>query len=256
MTRKIRILQVIDRIGNAGAETLQRTLAEGIDRSRFELHVCGLRPRPGSVTLPALQAMGIPTLVLNQHASYDLPAHFALVRYIRAQRIDLIHTHLPAGDIMGRMAGFVTRRPVVSTIHSGLRDLEEDRPRSQWLNRWTARLWCRKLVVVSALLREDVAAWYGLPLDRVLAISNAVDTDRFHPLPPAEREAIKRALVGGNYPMVINVARLVPPKGQDLLLKAARTVVGSRPDVRFVFVGDGPLKGDLQSLAGEMGLEF
>ena len=37
---------------------------------------------------------------------------------IRPHRIDIIHTHLLAADIMGRMAGLLTGRPVVSTIHN------------------------------------------------------------------------------------------------------------------------------------------
>src|SRR5690348_9277127 len=176
MPEKVRVLQVIDRLGNAGAETLQRTFAEGLDRSRFELHVCGLRPRPGSITLPALQALGVPVLVLNQRTSYDLPALLALVRYIRRERIEIIHTHLLAGDVMGRMAGFLTRRPVVSTIHSSRQDLDEEPRRRQWLERATAHLWCHRLVVVSERLRAEIADWFDLPLDRVLAIANAVDT--------------------------------------------------------------------------------
>src|SRR5215204_1363109 len=138
MARKVRVLQVIDKVGNAGAEMLLRTLAESIDHSRFELHICGLRPRPGSVTIPALRELGVPVVVLNQRTAYDLPALMALVRYVRRHKIDLIHTHLLAGDVMGRLAGFVTRRPVVSTIHSGRMDLDDEPRRRQWLERWTA----------------------------------------------------------------------------------------------------------------------
>jgi glycosyltransferase involved in cell wall biosynthesis len=53
---------------------------------------------------------------------------------------------------------------------------------------------------------------------------------------------------------VINVARLVPEKAQHVLLRAARTVAEARPDVRFVFAGEGPLKESLQALTGELGL--
>jgi glycosyltransferase involved in cell wall biosynthesis len=254
VTRKIRVLQVIDRIGNAGAETLQRTFAEALDRRRFELHVCGLRPRPGSITLPALQALGVPVLVLNQHTSYDLPALMALVRYIRRQRIDIIHTHLLAGDIMGRLAGFLTRRPVVSTIHNTRADLDEEPRRRQWLERQTAHLWCRRLVVVSELLREDVAAWFALPPERVMTIANAVDTERFARGPEFDRAAVKAALDVGAGPLIANVARLMPAKGQGYLLDAARIVVAARPDARFVLLGEGPLRAELEAQAATLGL--
>jgi glycosyltransferase involved in cell wall biosynthesis len=177
------------------------------------------------------------------------------VRYIRTHDIDLVHTHLLAADVLGRMAGMVTRRPVVSTIHNSRLDLEKEPRRRQWLERRTARLWCRSLVVVSELLQHEVAEWFGFPLERVHAIPNAVDTERFHPLPDHERAEVKRALLGANYPMIINAARLVPQKDQKTLLEAARLVIEQRPDVRFVVAGEGPLRDALVAQAQNLGID-
>jgi glycosyltransferase involved in cell wall biosynthesis len=65
---------------------------------------------------------------------------------------------------------------------------------------------------------------------------------------------VKRELLGGDYRMVTNVARLVPQKGQTYLVEAAAQVVATRPDVRFALVGDGPLRGELMELAGKYGI--
>jgi glycosyltransferase involved in cell wall biosynthesis len=254
MTRKVRILQLIDKIGNAGAETLQRTFAEGLDRTRFDLVVCGLRPRPGSLTIPALQALGVPVVVLNQRTAYDLPALRALIRLIRQQRIDIIHTHLQAADIMGRMAGFLTRTPVVSTIHNGLVDLNEEPPRRQMLERQTAHLWCRRLVVVSELLREEVTEWFRMPPDRVITIANGVDTARFQRGPDFDRAAVKHALVGSDGPLAPTVARLVPQKAQQNLIEAAKIVAATRPDVRIALVGEGEQRAALEAQAAALGV--
>lgn len=252
------MLQVIDTVGNAGAETLQRTFAEAIDRGRFDLRVCGLRSQPGSLTIPALKALGVPVIVLNQRASYDLPALWRLAGYIRRHDIDIIHTHLQGADIVGRLAGFITRRPVVSTIHNGRIDLDQEPRHRQWLERWTARLWCRRLVVVSELLREEVARWFGLPSGRVVAIANAVDTERFRRDRSFDRAAVKRSLAregaSGDSPLVVNLARLTPQKGQANLLAAARVVLQSRPDVCFALVGEGPLRSELEARARELGI--
>lgn len=244
--RKLRVLHVIDRIGNAGAETLLRTLAESLDSTRFELHVCGLRPRPGSVTLPALRELGVPILVLDQHSAYDVKALLGLASYIRRYQIDIVHTHLQAADIMGRMAGCITRRPVVSTIHGGVNDLDDEPLRRRLLERWTARLWCRRLVVVSDSMREGVQRWHALPSSRVITIENGVDTERFRHGDELDREAVKRSLTGGSGPLVTNVARLVPQKGQQHLIEAARRVVAMRPDAHFALVGEGSLLDDLR----------
>ena len=55
-------------------------------------------------------------------------------------------------------------------------------------------------------------------------------------------------------PSLITVTRLVEQKGLDVLLKAAARAFESLPDWRLAIVGDGPLRGDLEALARELGI--
>ncbi len=253
MTRKVRLLQLIDKLGFAGAEGLLNTFAAGIDRSRFDLHVCGLRPGSPELAI-AIRGLGIPVTELDQHHAYDVSVLRKLVSYIRRERIDIIHTHLLAADIMGRLAGFIARCPVVSTIHNGRIDLDKEPLHRQWMERWSAHLWCNRLIVVSSLLREEIAEWFRVPLGRVIAIPNGVDTARFRPPPGFDASQIKRELLGGDYRMVSNVARLVPQKAQSYLIDAAARVMATRPDVRFALVGDGPLRDEIMEQAVAQGI--
>jgi len=257
MSRKVRVLQLIDRLGDGGAEALLLTFASGIDRARFEAHVCALRATPDSTLTDKIRALGVPVMVLRQRNSYDIPTLLSLVSYIRKHRIDIIHTHLLAADIMGRIAGFLTRRPVISTIHNSREDLDEEPRHRQLLERWTARFLARRLIVVSNLLHQEIADWFRFPLSRVISIPNGVDTERFRPGPMFDKESVKRALVGSDGvggPIVINVARLTQQKALDQLIEAARIVISARPDVRFVLIGDGPLRDDLIALAEDLGV--
>src|SRR5437762_6909689 len=234
MTEKVRLLQLIDQLGDAGAENLLYSFAAGVDRSRFDLHICALRPWYQPNIVPALRDLGFPVTELDQHHAYDLPVLRDLVSYIRRERIDIIHTHLLAADIMGRMAGFITRCPVVSTIHNGRKDLDGEPLHRQWLVRWSARLWCRRLIVVSTVLRDEIAAWFGVPRSRVLAIPNGIDSARFRPPPDFDRAAKKRDVLGGDYRMITNIGRLMPQKGQRYLIEAAALITPTMPDVRFL----------------------
>ncbi len=252
--QKIRLLHLIDQLGDAGAETLLYNFASGLDRSRFDLHVCALRPWSPPQIVPALRALGCTVTELDQHHAYDLPVLITLIRYVHHHQIDLIHTHLLASDVMGRFVGFLTRRPVVSTIHNGRMDLDSEPRHRQWMERWSARLWCRRLIVVSTLLRDEIADWFGVPRRRVTVIANAANTTRFQPQPGFDPQPLKQALLGGDYRMVVNVARLVPQKGQQFLLAAAALIATTHADVRFVIVGGGPGGDEVRALATKLGI--
>ena len=60
---------------------------------------------------------------------------------------------------------------------------------------------------------------------------------------------------GGERPAVVGFAgRLIPEKGADVFLRAASLVTGVVPEARFVVIGDGRLRGELEALAGDLGL--
>jgi glycosyltransferase involved in cell wall biosynthesis len=58
----------------------------------------------------------------------------------------------------------------------------------------------------------------------------------------------------GGGPDVLAVGRLVPKKGFDLLVRAAAALHADHPDLTIEIVGDGPERGALEALAGELGV--
>ncbi|MCY7354468.1 MAG: glycosyltransferase family 1 protein [Lysobacter sp.] len=75
--------------------------------------------------------------------------------------------------------------------------------------------------------------------DNVLRLPRAVDTDLFD---PAKRDRTLRAAWGvdDNGVIAVYVGRIAPEKNLDLAVRAFRKLQQSRPDARFVWVGDGP----------------
>jgi glycosyltransferase involved in cell wall biosynthesis len=98
---------------------------------------------------------------------------------------------------------------------------------------------------VAGILRRS-----GLPERKLLTIANGVDVERFQDAQPSLRNgsgATRESVVGF-------VGRLVPGHGADVLLRAAPRVLRRRPNCRFVLVGDGPSRPELESLATQLGL--
>lgn len=81
--------------------------------------------------------------------------------------------------------------------------------------------------------------------DNVIRLSRAVDTRQFHPL---RRDRSLRAQWGldDHGVAAIYVGRIAAEKNLPLAVRAFRELQQSRPDARFVWVGDGPARESLQ----------
>lgn len=80
-----------------------------------------------------------------------------------------------------------------------------------------------------------------------------VDVDRFAPDPVA-REELRERYGLGEAPVVLCLSRLVPRKGQDVLIKAMPQLIDAVPGVQLVIVGGGPYGDHLKSLAERIGV--
>lgn len=80
-----------------------------------------------------------------------------------------------------------------------------------------------------------------------------VDTDRFAPDPVA-RARVREQLGVGDRPTVLCLSRLVPRKGQDVLIRALPLIRREVGDVALVIVGGGPYADTLRRLAAETGM--
>jgi phosphatidylinositol alpha-1,6-mannosyltransferase len=83
-------------------------------------------------------------------------------------------------------------------------------------------------------------------------LPSGVDTDVFHP--GAGREDVRRRLALADRPTVVCVSRLVPRKGQDVLIRALPAIRDSVRGAALLVVGGGPDMPRLQRLAAEYGV--
>ncbi|HWD71048.1 MAG TPA: glycosyltransferase family 4 protein, partial [Actinomycetota bacterium] len=96
---------------------------------------------------------------------------------------------------------------------------------------------------------DELARAAGRPLD-VAAIPPGVDTRRFVPVPEQERPAIRRSLgLPEDGPLVVNVGRLVPRKGADVLIEAVARLRSTHPDLTLAVAGAGRDRQRLERLA-------
>jgi phosphatidyl-myo-inositol dimannoside synthase len=105
---------------------------------------------------------------------------------------------------------------------------------------------------VSRYTRRRFAAAFG-PDAALEHLPPGVDIDRFAPDPVARAEL--RARYGlGERPVVVCLSRLVPRKGQDMLIRALPVIRQRIPGAALVIVGGGPYRSSLQRLAHRYGV--
>jgi glycosyltransferase involved in cell wall biosynthesis len=104
------------------------------------------------------------------------------------------------------------------------------------------------VVTISDWNRRHMAARYGLDAARIHIVRCGIDLERFACTARAPG-------CGGDAFRLLNVGRLVPMKGQDVLLKACARAIADGVPLRLAIIGGGPLEADLRRLAGELGIQ-
>lgn len=95
---------------------------------------------------------------------------------------------------------------------------------------------------------ERSFGWEG----RMGLMPSGIDTDLFHPA--VSDAAIRERHALGIAPVICCVSRLVPRKGQDMLIRALPAIARQVPEVRLLIVGIGPYEASLRKLAADTGV--
>jgi len=112
-----------------------------------------------------------------------------------------------------------------------------------------------RVIAVSVALKKELMWMYNLPDWKCWAIHNGVPVHKFDGyLDPA---SVKRRYgISPVDPTVLFSGRLCVQKGPDLLLEAMPGLLRHYPNAKFVFAGDGHMRGGLERRARQLGVAY
>lgn len=199
----------------------------------------------------------IPELRRNIHPLRDWHSYRHLLRLLRDIRPQIVHTHSSKAGILGRAAATRLGIPVVHTIHGPAFHAYQSRA-ARWVflsaEKWAARRCDRLISVCDAMTDQYVAAGVA-PREKFVTVYSGMEVEPFLN-PSRPRETVRRELGFAADEIVVGkVARLFHLKGHEYVIAAAREAIARNPHVRFLFVGDGLLKGQLEQQIAAAGLE-
>ena len=213
-----------------------------------------------------LSGLGIPVYSLALTGRFQWIKGVARLRkLVNSLNVDLMHTNLFEADLLGGLAGRLTKRPVISTIANLAFETDYliDNPHANWfkmqvsrtIRSFIARTCNIALVCVSQTVAQSAAKRLRVPTSKTNVIYRAL-TDHWHQ--PEEEDALQRLRVQlgltDAWPVILNVGRLVSQKGQRYLIEAMPLVAQEFPKARLLLAGDGFLRSNLTQLSSRMGL--
>jgi glycosyltransferase involved in cell wall biosynthesis len=260
----MRIVHIITRLIIGGAQENTVLCCEDLLRQYGDdvLLVTGPPLGPEGSLLERARAGGVPLEVLPQlrrpiQPWRDLQSYRRIKDVLRNFRPDVVHTHSAKGGVLGRAAAWSLGVPaIIHTVHGAPFHPYQGRGVAllfRACERWAARR-CHAMVSVADAMTELMVAGGVAPREKFTTVYSGMEVEPF--LESAhERERTRRELGYGTEHVVIGkIARLFRLKGHDDVIRAAREVVDAQPNVRFLFVGDGVLHGQLQRQIAAAGL--
>ena len=235
-----KVMVVIPALGSGGAERLVVALIAKMDPKQIQIKLVVLYPYENTDNASFVKDEGIDVVYLNKKHGADLSVVKKLKREIVRFRPDIIHTHLYTVAYV--LLAAPIHIPKYHTVHnvaskeaSGLRRI---------INWIAFKIGNFTPVAISPYCKKTIEEVYFLKSDNIPCIMNGVDTNKYKSQPTCHEGFV-----------YINVGRLQAQKNQALLIKAFSKVHIQNPDTKLVVAGEGELRGELESLIKEYGLE-
>jgi glycosyltransferase involved in cell wall biosynthesis len=200
---------------------------------------------PDGPLLERARALGLATVRWRPRGEWDVASGWTLRGALRRARPDVVHAHsahahavgVPAARAAGVPAVVVSRRVDFAVGGHALSRLKYG---------WPDAYLCISRGVMAAMRRG------GVPERKLLLVPSGVP----RPVTGAPADDLFATLgIGPEQPVVGTVAALAPHKDHATLMQAARRVIDARPEVAFVWLGEGECRPALERQRRALQLE-
>ena len=261
---RIKILRIIARLNVGGPAIHVVNFNAGLDPARFEsLLVCGREhPAEGSMADYAL-SRGVHPIVFPEIVNEfslklrDARALGKLWRLMRRERPHIVHTHTARAGLLGRVAARLAVVPVVvHTFHGHVLRGYYSATKTKLLRRMeqVLALGTDRIVTVSERVKGELVDYGVAPSERIVVIPLGFDLEPL--LGCGNQRGLFRGELGLNdgTRLVGIVGRMFPIKNHRLFLAAAARIATTEPATRFIIVGDGILRPEMERVSRDLGL--
>jgi len=239
------ILFIITGLGVGGAEKQVIDLASSLLSDGHKITICYLK---GEVKIKEISKD-----ISLEFANFDngtLFGFFNLIKIIKKNKPDVVHSHMVHANILTRLSRLFTKIPVlVSTAHS--------KNEGGWL-RMRAYQFTDFLTDITTNVSHEATQEFirlkSTPRNKIITVHNGIDTNKFSPNLKT-REEYRNILGISNKKLFLAVGRLVDAKDYPNMLHSIKEVYKKEQNIELFIVGDGPLRNDLEIMTASLGIQ-
>lgn len=259
----MKIAQVITRMNLGGAqESVLLTCFGHLEKGHEVTLITGPSEGPEGKLLekmpppPGLKIIEVPDMIREIHPWHDWRAYRHLRRIFAAHDFDVVHTNSSKAGLLGRVAAWKERVPlVVHTVH-GQAFHRYEKP---WKNkmyiaaeRYAAKH-CHKIYAVAQAMIEQCVEAKVAPREMYQVVYTGMDLESFY---NAKRDPVLRGNLGipEDALVVGTIARLFPLKGFEQFIPAAIETAKQCDKVHYLLLADGIMRGEIEAQIAAAGL--
>ncbi len=258
MQKKPVLFYVVTKLELGGAQKQLLSLINCLDKERYSVYL--FTAKEGVLLSEAYSISG---LVIKKSRFLDRPINplkdlLALIEiyfFIKKNKPDIIHTHSSKAGILGRCAARLANvKTIIHTVHGwSFNDYQPVILRRifVWLERSVAKL-TDNLIVVSNYDKQKGLANHIGNEKKYTIIRHGIDYSEFNIKDYNKRRELG---IGDKDLVIIMTACFKPQKAPCDFIKLASLANKALPNIKFILVGDGILRKNIQSLINKLGLQ-
>lgn len=200
--------------------------------------------RPGEALFAAALERKLPVFPFSPRGEADILAELRLRRFIRAEKVQVVHAHTAHAVAFGALGTIGTDASMVITRRVDFR------LRANPFSRWVYGR-AKAIIAISSAVADALVA-SGIPRSRIEIVHSGIDLSRS--VHPATGERLASLGVSGR-PLVVQVAAFVPHKDPVTFVRAMAVVRDKIPSVQALMLGEGPLRGEVEKTRHELALD-
>jgi glycosyltransferase involved in cell wall biosynthesis len=254
---RVRVMTLVDRLSlDGGAERLAVGIATNLSPERFDSTLCvGRWPRPegersssAGEALKQLEDAGVSFVPLRRQRKIEPAPWMRLARFLRRERIDVLHTHQFSANLWGTATGKLAGVPVV-LAHEHTWSYEGN-PLRRFLDRELVSRAADRFIAVSREDQRRMIEVERVNPARTLFIPIGITSSSR----PTGHDVRKELDIAIEAPVIGMVGNLRRQKAHHVLIRATAQLLSQWPDIQVLLVGGGPERASLERLVGALGL--